>query len=191
VNEIEEFRNGYYKDANPNVQRKWCQVMLHFLPCVSSGYHKWDIKKTTPVSQVTHATDEALVLWFLKCYIADWDKMYEDKQHMQYEEHGNKRSRKVGKHKSSEELGEYLNLHARVKLARSEKGSGWDEALMEQARIQEQNKHSITYPDNMQNAPSAYGEAKKSLIMIYSDNEEDLESQDGCIPDVGPVEFQV
>jgi hypothetical protein len=52
-------------------------------------------------------------------------------------------------------------LHAKVELARNERGSGWDEALMEQARIEERNNHNITFPDSMPNAPSAYRAAKK------------------------------
>lgn len=154
-------------------------MMLHFLPCVCSNYHKWEIKKNTPVSQVTHATDEALVLWFLKCYIQDWDKMYVDKQILQDSDQANKRRRKEGKHKSSEELGEYLKLHASIKLARNEKGNGWEEALMEEARSQDENIHKMALPDSMQNAPSANRAAKKMFIMMYSDNEEDLEIQDG------------
>ena len=117
INEIEQFRRGQYKDADPNVQRKWCQVMLHFLPCVCPNYHKWDIMKSTPISQVLHATDEALVLWFLKCYIADWDKMYEETLRMQDVHEACKRRRKEGKHKSNAQRGEYLNLHASIKMA--------------------------------------------------------------------------
>ena len=124
VDEITQFRKGNYKNADKDVQRKWCQVMLHFLPCVCSKYHKWDIKKYTPISQVTHATDEALVLWFLKCYIEDWDKMYEDQLKIQDTNQTNKRRRKEGKHKSMEELGEYLKLHAIIKLARNERANG-------------------------------------------------------------------
>jgi hypothetical protein len=80
VNEITQFTKGTYENANKDVQRKLCQVMLHFISCVCSNYCKWEIKKNTPVSQVTHATDKELVLWFLKCYTEDWDKMYEDKK---------------------------------------------------------------------------------------------------------------
>ena len=120
-------RRGQYKDADPNIQRKWCQVMLHFLPCVCPNYHKWDIKKSTPISQVSHATDKALVLWFLKCYIADWDKMYEETLRMQDIHEACKRRRKEGKHKSNVQLGEYLNLHASIKMARNERGKGWEE----------------------------------------------------------------
>jgi hypothetical protein len=83
INEITQFWKGKYEDADPDVQRKWCHVMLHFLPCVCSSYHKWEIKKNTPISQVTHATDEALVTWFLLCYISDWDKLYEDRLQVQ------------------------------------------------------------------------------------------------------------
>ena len=92
--------------------------MLHFLPCVCSSYHKWDIKKNTPISQDTHVTDEALVTWFLKCYITDWEKTHEDRQQqVQGQGNANRQRRKEGKHKSKEELGVYMDLHASIKLA--------------------------------------------------------------------------
>ena len=178
--EIEQFRKGNFKDADPNVKRKWCHVMLHFLPCVCSGYHKWDIKMNTPISQVTHATDEALVTWFLKCYIADWDKMYAETLQIQDQENANKRRRKEGKHKSSEELGEYLDLHASIKLARNEKGKGWDDAVMLEARLQNERINNMALPDSIQNAPTAYQVPKKTYVMLFSDNDDDdLPSQDG------------
>ena len=179
VDEITQFRKGNYKNADKDVQRKWCQVMLHFLPCVCSNYHKWDIKKNTPISQVTHATDEALVLWFLKCYIEDWDKMYEDQQKIQDTNQTNKRRRKEGKHKSREELGEYLKLHASIKMARNERANGWDEALMEEARIQENQNHSMAFPDRMPDGTSGNQAAKKTYVMPYSDSEDEMESLDG------------
>lgn len=180
VDDIAQFRKGDYSDANKDIQRYWCHVMLHFLPCVCSNYHKWDIKKNTPISVVTHATDEALVLWFLKCYIKDWDKMYEDQQQrVQDENPMNKRSRKVGKHKSVEEIGEYLKLHASIKFARNEKGNGWDEALMVEAIFQHEHVHNVTLPDSMPNAQLTNQVAKKTYVMPYSDNEDDETSLDG------------
>jgi hypothetical protein len=149
-------------------------VMLHFLPCVCSSYHKWDVKKNTPISEVTHATDEALVTWFLKCYIADWDKMYEENLQKQDTVQANKRRRKEGKHKSNEELGKYLDLHASIKQARNEQaGKDWDEALMGEARLQDERNHNIALPDSMPNAPLADRVAKKTYVMVLSDDEED------------------
>ena len=153
--------------------------MLHFLPCVCPNYHKWEIKKSTPISQVLHATDEALVLWFLKCYISDWDKMYEDTRRVQDVHEANKRRRKEGKHKSNAQLGEYLNLHASIKMARNERGKGWEEALLEEAIIQHEHIHNMALPDSMPNAPSANQPTKNLYVMLYSDNEDDLASMDG------------
>ena len=174
--EIAQFREGFYKDANPNIQRKWCHVMLHFLPCVCSNYNKWEIKINTPLSQVTSASDEALVLWFLKCYIDDWDKLYEDRRQEQDLVRTNKRRRKEGKHKSNEELGEFLDLHASIIQARQEKGKGWDEALMEMARLQDKSINNTTVQDRMQEAPSANQAAKRTYAMLLSDEEDDSPS---------------
>ena len=153
--------------------------MLHFLLCVCCSYHKWEIKKNTPISQVLHATDKALVLWFLKCYIANWDKMYEDTLRVQDVREAKKRCRKEGKHKSNAQLGEYLNLHANIKLARNKRGKGWEEALMDEARIQHEHIHNMALPDSMPNAPLANQATKKKYVMLYSDNEDDLASMDG------------
>jgi hypothetical protein len=175
INEISQFRKGKYEDADPDVQRKWCHVMLHFLPCVCSSYHKWEIKKNTPISQVTHATDEALVTWFLLCYISDWDKLYEDRLQVQETDQPNKRRRKEGKHKSNEELGKYLELHAGINQARKEQvQTGWEEALMEEARLQVDRNQNISLQDNMPNAPSANQQmAKRTYVMIMSEDEDE------------------
>jgi hypothetical protein len=86
-----------------------------------------------------------------------------------------------------EELGEYLKLHASIKLARSERVNGWDEALMEEARIQENQNHSMALPDSMPNGTSANQAAKMTYVMPYSDSEDAMESLDGnrgnSIPD--------
>jgi hypothetical protein len=175
VNEITQFRKGRYEDADPAIQRKWCHVMLHFLPCVCSSYHKWEIKKSTRISQVTHATDEALVTWFLICYISDWDKLYEDTLQVQDTDQPNKRRRKEGKHKSNEELGKYMDLHASINQARKEQvETGWEEAIMEEARLQVERNQNITLQDSMPNAPSANQQlAKKTYVMMLSEDEDD------------------
>jgi hypothetical protein len=187
LNEMEQFRKGHYKEADPYVQRKWCHVMLHFLPCACSSYHKWDIKKTTLISKVSHATYEVLVMWFLKCYLANWDKIYDDQQQVQEEQKANKHCRKDGKHKSNELLGEYMNLHASIKLARSEKGKVWEEALMEEARIQDEQIHNMSLADNMPNAPLANQGAKKTFVMLFSEDKENLQSLGGNVTDNTPV----
>jgi hypothetical protein len=150
-------------------------VMLHFLPCVCSSYHKWEIKKSTWISQVTHATDEALVTWFLICYISDWDKLYEDTLQVQDTDQPNKRRRKEGKHKSNEELGKYMDLHASINQARREQmETGWEEALMEEARLQVERNQNISLQDSMPNAPSANQQlAKKTYVMMLSEDEDD------------------
>ena len=191
VDEIEDFRKGHFKDADPDVQRKWCHVMLYFLPCVCPNYHKWDIKMNTPISQVSHDTDEALVLWFLKFYVADWDRMYEDTLQVQdVHEQANKRRRKEGKHKSKAQLGEYLNMHAIIKQARNERGKGWDEAIMEEARIQDDNNHNRTLTDRMPNATLANQAAKKTYVMLFSDDEDDSPGLGGNDTDSTPVKYR-
>jgi hypothetical protein len=104
--------------------------------------------------------------------------MYEDQKIIQEANHTNKRRRKEGKHKSMEELGEYLKLHASIKLARSEGANWWDEALMEEARIQENQNHSMALLNSMPNGTSANQAAKKTYIMLYSDSKDEMESHD-------------
>jgi hypothetical protein len=55
---------------------------------------------------------------------------------------------------------------------------GGDKALMEEARIQENQHHSMSLPDSMPNGTSANQAAKKTYIMPYSDSEDEMESHD-------------
>lgn len=171
LQEIAKFRQGDYKDAEPEVKRKWCHVMLHFLPCVCVGYQKADIKRSTSISEVSHATDEALVLWFLQCYVADWDEMYE--KSMQNQEPEIKRRRKEGKHKSTEKISAYIQLHARVKAARKGvEAKGWDDAVMDEALLQEDRQHNRVLADSMPNAALANVVAKETNVLEFTDDEE-------------------
>ena len=93
---------------------------------------------------------------------------------MQDTDQPNKRRRKEGKHKSNEELGKYLDLHVGINQARKEQAqTGWEEALMEEARLQVERNQNISLHDSMPNAPSANQLAKKTYVMLLSDDEED------------------
>ena len=131
-------------------------------------------------------TDEALVTWFLKCYIADWEKIHEDRQEQVHGQGNvNRQRRKEGKHKSKEELGVYLDLHASIKQARNEKGNGWDEAVMEEAKLQDDRIHNMVEPtDSMQNAPLANGTHKRTYVMMFSDDEEEDEEDSITVQEV-------
>ena len=67
-------------------------------------------------------------------------------------------------------------MHASIIEARSEKGKGWDEALVEVARLQDDRVHSMTLQDRMQNAPSANNKAKRTYVMLFNDDEDDSPS---------------
>ena len=172
--DIEKFRVGKFNNADEDVKKKWCHVMLHFLPCVCSTYSKWDIKKTRPVSKVSDVSDEALVLWFLQFYVSDWDlKISEDRE---ANPHPEKRRKKEGKHKSQSELGEFLEMYERVKKARKETGNGWDEAIMEEAELQSSKSHQLrtVFTDGMPSAALASNPVvAKILVMPMADSDDD------------------
>lgn len=71
---IAAFREGNYADASEDVQRKWCQVMLFFLPHVTCEYTGWSIKVRKGASECSTASDEALVMWMLQCYGSTWEE---------------------------------------------------------------------------------------------------------------------
>jgi hypothetical protein len=82
-------------------------------------------------------------------------------------------------------------LHASIKLARNKRANEWDKALMEEARIQENQNHSMALPDSMRNGTSANQAAKKTYIMPYSDSEDKMESLDGNRGNSIPNSFSV
>jgi hypothetical protein len=114
--------------------------------------------------------------------------MYEDTLQVQdVHEQAIKRRRKEWKHKSNAQLGKYLNMHAIIKLVRNERGKGWDEGLMDEARIQDENNHNRTLTDRMPNATLANQAAKKTYVMLFSDNEDNLLGLGGNNTDSTPV----
>jgi len=174
VADIAKFRVGSFNNADEDVKKKWCHVILHFLPCVCSTYSKWDIKKTKPVSEVSDVSDEALVLWFLQFYVSDWVlQISEDREANPSPQ---KRRKKEGKHKSKSELSEFLKIYERVASARKETGNGWDKALMEEAKLQntshQQQKNGFT--DGLPpSAALASNPVVAKIVMPMGDSDDD------------------
>ena len=172
VADIAKFRVGSFNNADEDVKKKWCHVMLHFLPCVCSTYSKWDIKKTRPVSEVSDVSDEALVLWFLQFYAPDWVlQISEDPR--EANTHPKKRRKKEGKHKSKSELGEFLQMYERVASARKETGNGLDEAIMEEAKLQNAQQLRKGFTDGIPSAPLASNPVVAKIVMPMGDSDDD------------------
>jgi hypothetical protein len=130
--EIRKFRKGDYNGASDEIKEKWCFVMLNFMPLVSPKYTKKDVKKTIPISECTHASDEALVLWLLYCYIDEWDSEIDDDNDGTTTR---KCTNKRGKHFSRTNLAEFLEILERITMSRNDPitGKGWDEPVKEEA----------------------------------------------------------
>jgi hypothetical protein len=176
-NDINSFRNGTYNVATNEIKKKWCYVMLNFLPLVSSKYTKRDVKKTMLVSEVTHQSDEALVLWFLLCNAEEWEDNVTAENDMHMDQPTMRRCKKKrGNHFSRTKLAEFLQILEHVTTARNNPitGKGWDEALKEEAT--RQHSPSITGPDPAENdsrdIPNensfAQSRAHTKLIMPFS-----------------------
>jgi hypothetical protein len=82
-------------------------------------------------------------------------------------------------------------MHASIKLARNKKGKGWEEALMEQARIQDENNRNRTLTDSMPNAALANQAAKETYVMLFGDDEDDSPSLDGNDTNITPVKNKI
>jgi hypothetical protein len=69
----------------------------------------------------------------------------------------------------------FLDLHAGINQARKEQAqTGWEEALMEEARLQVDCNQNISLHDSMPNAPSANQQlAKKTYVMLLSEDEDE------------------
>lgn len=177
--DIEKFRVGSFNNADEDVKKKWCHVMLHFLPCVCSTYSKWDIKQSQPVSEVSDVSDEALVLWFLQFYASEWVlKISEDRE---ANPPPKKRPKKEGKHKSKSELGQFVQMYERVASARKETKNGWDEAIMDEA--ERQNSHQLTkgFADGIPSAPLASNPVVAKIVMPMGDSDDDDDGGTGSL----------
>ena len=144
--DIGSFRVGRYEDADNNVQAKWCHVMLHFLPHICTAYLGWNFKKTKAVSSVATPSDEALLYWYLDCYVAGWEKEKEEADRRAEEQLGakdpadsRKKRKKEGQHYSRTKLGSFVKWLKVVDSARQDQdtGSGWDDALKAEATSQQ------------------------------------------------------
>jgi hypothetical protein len=138
LEDINKFRVGPYADATDDTKKKWCRVMLHFLPSVCSKYGKSDIRVAVAASLVSTTSDEALVMWLLRFNAHDWEtenkKSLQTTDPSQNDEEGEdpptrKRKRK-GRHMSQKNLQEFLDMLNATTAKRGDGGSGWDDALM-------------------------------------------------------------
>ena len=155
-NDIARFRVGKYENADKDVQAKWCLIMLHFLPHICTAYVGWNFKKTQSVSQVATPSDEALLYWYLECYVAGWEKDQQEEddrrdteQHSDAQTGARKKRKKEGQHFSRTKLKDFMVWLALVDNTRKDPdtGSGWDDALKAEATRQALEEAGRTHGD--------------------------------------------
>jgi hypothetical protein len=140
LQDINMFRVGKYAEAAADTKRKWCHVMLHFLPGVCSKYGKSDIRQATAASAVSTPSDEALVMWFLRFNAQVWEtEKNSDDTTQEDNEDGapaTKKRKRKGPHMSQMNLQVFLHMLNDTSAKRMEEdgGKGWDDALMSAAK---------------------------------------------------------
>ena len=136
LEDINKFRVGPYADATVDTKKKWCHVMLHFLPSVCSKYGKSDVRVAVAVSSVSTTSDEALVMWLLRFNAHDWETETtnndtpDTSQNDEVEAPPTRKRKKKGPHMSQVNLQEFLDMLNATAAKRGDGGSGWDDALM-------------------------------------------------------------
>ena len=160
--DVAKFRVGSYADADNATKRKWCHVMLHFLPCVCSNYTKWDVKQKQAASVVSTPSDEALVLWILQCYVSAWHV------ELTIEPAAGRKRKQKGPHMSHMHLQLFKDMLDRVIAARKDSvtGSDWDLALMVEANHQNSVRESVGGFTDAIRAPAQTG-GRQKIIMPY------------------------
>jgi hypothetical protein len=130
--DINDFRAGPYDDATVDTQKKWCHVMLRFLPSVCAKYGKSDIQVAMAASEVSSTSDETLVMWLLRFNAQDWETENSIEQALNEDDTSpttRKRKRK-GPHMSQQNLQEFLDMMNATTAKRGDDGNGWDDALL-------------------------------------------------------------
>ena len=187
---IKKFRVGPYADATVDTKKKWCHVMLHFLPSVCSKYGKSDIRQALPASAVSSPSDEALVMWLLRFNAEVWgkendkknkkDEKDSDRQNDSLEEEeeeedeattaGTKKRKRKGPHMSQVNLQVFLDMlnETTAKRVEADGGKGWDDALMLAAK-EEAKSGNGAKADSFEDAIVGTGKAteKPRVCMPY------------------------
>ena len=118
------------------------------------------------------------MLWFLQFYAAEWEA-----QHAEENAAGpdglpkKKRRKKEGKHKSTELLGEFIEVYARIKKARKDPvtGHGWDEAIMVEAEVQGASVVKTGFADHMPDGAVGAKKAEaKTFVMPLDDSDDEI-----------------
>jgi hypothetical protein len=176
LEDINKFRSGPYADATVDTKKKWCHVMLHFLPGVCSKYGKSDIRLAVAASLVSTTSDEALVMWLLRFNANDWETENEKNnetpdttQNDDNEAPLTRKRKRKGPHMSQMNLQEFLDMLNATTAKRGEGGSGWDDALMT-AEQEERERASGTKGNSFDDAIVGTGKdtVVQSVVMPYN-----------------------
>ena len=119
-------------------------------------------------------------MWFLQYYAADWEAQHA--ADALAAENGTlpkkKRQKKEGKHKSTELLGEFLEIYERVQEARKDPvtGNGWDGPIMAEAEIQGASILKTAFEDHLPDGTvvAAKPEAKKFVMPMDAESDDDM-----------------
>ena len=132
---IAEFRKGNYEDKDDNVKEAWLFCMMELMCYVNTAWARVGIKRTKKLWMKTTPSDEALVCWYLTCYVDEWTKEVEDEnEHYSGAKEAKlpRRFKRRTEHYSRTKLFRFVQLEREIKSLRGA-SRGWDDAITEEA----------------------------------------------------------
>ena len=133
---VAEFRKGNYRDQTDHVKKAWLFSMMELMSYVNTAWARVDIKRTKKLWSATTPSDEALVGWYLICYVDEWTKEVEDEHTHYTTEQGTRpelprRFKRRVEHYSRTKLFKFVQLEKDVKSLRAGTRD-WDDAVAEE-----------------------------------------------------------
>jgi len=139
--QIQEFRKGKFEDKSDHVKKAWLFCMMELMCYINTAWAKVGIKRRKKLSVETTPSDEALIGWFLICYVEEWTReVQEENAHFRASKKDGdmlpaklpKRHKRKTEHYSRSKLFRYVELEKNIRFLRG-CSSDWDDAITAEA----------------------------------------------------------
>lgn len=133
--QIMEFRKGDYEEKEEHVKKAWLFCMMELMNYVNTAWARVGVKRTKKLWERTTTSDEALVSWYLLCYVREWTKEVEEEDAHNLncpEKKLPKRVKRRTEHYSRSKLYHFFALEKEIHSLRGT-SRGWDDAITDEA----------------------------------------------------------
>ena len=117
------------------MKKAWLFCMMDLLNYVNTAWARVGIKRTKKLWAQTTTSDEALVSWYLICYVGEWTKEVEEEEAHYVQDTGTKLPKRVKRrteHYSRSKLFRYIAMEKEIHSLRRT-STGWDDAITDEA----------------------------------------------------------